>query len=176
MTGSLFHPERPRIKPSRPAVDYVLEVVAALLLVGMLALTLLSFGQLPEQIPTHYNAAGAADAFGARWTLLILPVVGAVLWGLLTLVNRFPHLWNYPVKITEHNAASQYRRGRTFMALLKVEVMGMFTYLVWGTIQTANAPSPQLNPLVLWGLMGIVLLTLVVFIILTLQDRDPNAA
>lgn len=58
----------------------IIEVVCALLLLGMVLGPVLFWGQLPDQIPGHYNGAGEIDRWGDKWELLLLPVFGAILY------------------------------------------------------------------------------------------------
>ena len=64
----------------------------ALLAVGLLALAgsalFLAFcwRRIPERIPTHFNGAGQIDAWGEKSTVLILPILGGVVFGMLRFV------------------------------------------------------------------------------------------
>ena len=41
-----------------------------------------------EEIPIHWNAAGEADGFGSRWTLLLTPAIGVFVVGLIAVIAR----------------------------------------------------------------------------------------
>lgn len=64
----------------------------ALLAVGPLALAgsalFLAFRwqRIPERIPPHFNGAGQIDAWGEKSTVLILPILGGVVLGMLQFV------------------------------------------------------------------------------------------
>jgi uncharacterized membrane protein len=129
--------ERPVLDITYSPQDVALEAAALgslLLNTGMVALF---WSGLPARVPTHFDWSGRADAWGNKSTLLILPGVSLVLYLMLTIVNRYPHTFNYPWPITAQNAAEQYRLARSLLAWLKVEVIILFTLLEWVTIQTA---------------------------------------
>ena len=55
--------------------------LAKLLTVFPMAMTLIWLQFLPDRVPIRYSFSGAIDAWGSKWTYLILP--GVVLgWGL----------------------------------------------------------------------------------------------
>src|SRR5579862_2084713 len=59
--------------------------------------------QMPAQVPTHFGFNGTPDAFGAKSSLLVLPVVTLALYGLLSVLSFFPQAFNYPVEVTAGN-------------------------------------------------------------------------
>lgn len=145
----LFKTNRPRINIPLQSYDYALEILAAIGLLVLLALPVFYYGQLPEQIPTHFGANGLPDKFGPKLTLWLLPIVGLCIYGLMTFVNRRPDWFNFPVKITAENAARQYGLAVRLIRLLKAMVTVLFAYLVWGTIHVAHGGSDGLNSWVL---------------------------
>ncbi|MBR5093912.1 MAG: DUF1648 domain-containing protein [Oscillospiraceae bacterium] len=101
-------------------------IVSPLILLGSIAYILLIWRQLPEQIPTHYNAAGQIDGYGGRGTLLIMPVIGLVTDLVVALVGRFPKSWNTGVRVTALNRARVYRLVRDLMADLRITMALLF--------------------------------------------------
>jgi len=77
--------------------------------------------------------------------LLFLPLGGAFLYMLLTVVSRFPHTFNYPCKITQENAEVQYLLARYLLAFLKAEIIWVFVYIQWMTIQVALGKAAGLG-------------------------------
>jgi len=141
--------DRPRINIPLQSYDYALEILAASGFLALIGLPLFHYGQLPEQIPTHFGPDGMPDKFGPKISLWLLPVIGLFIYGLMTFLNRRPDWFNYPVKITAENAARQYGLAVRMIRLLKALVMLLFAYLVWGTINVANGGSDGLNNWVL---------------------------
>lgn len=54
-----------------------------------LAMTLVFFKDLPEQIPGHYGATGAVDRMGYKFEALIIPILSLVLGGLFIFLSLF---------------------------------------------------------------------------------------
>ena len=63
--------------------------IAVLFLVLMMAFTAFHYGELPAEIPIHYNAAGVPDGYGEKQDVWALPVIAIALFGgLLTLEKK----------------------------------------------------------------------------------------
>ena len=101
-------------------------ILAPVILLASIAIILILWRRLPEEIPTHYNAAGEIDGYGGRGTLLILPIVGLVTDLSFALVGRFPKSWNTGKRVTVLNRARVYRLVRDLMADLRLAMALMF--------------------------------------------------
>ena len=88
--------QRPKIKLELAIADKTIEILGWLLICAVWGLTILNYTNLPNIIPTHYNGAGVADGFGEKWMILTLPLVATVLFIGITIINKFPHIFNYP--------------------------------------------------------------------------------
>jgi len=79
--------ERPRIHIPLQSFDYLLEILAALGLLALLGLSTYYYGQLPEQVPSHFGPDGLPDKYGSKNSLWLLPILGSVIFVLMTFVN-----------------------------------------------------------------------------------------
>ena len=79
---------------------------------------------LPEQLPSHFNAAGAADSFSGRSSLLVLLVIAWAVFLLMVLLLMIPGLW-------EKAQGSQrgVRASRGMTAWLTLIITLMFSYI-----------------------------------------------
>ncbi|RZL52579.1 MAG: DUF1648 domain-containing protein, partial [Pedobacter sp.] len=66
---------RPKIKLVLTKWDKVLESVCITLLIILWITILVSYAQLPDTIPIHYNALGKGDGYGNKTSILFLPIV-----------------------------------------------------------------------------------------------------
>lgn len=163
--------DRPELKVPRTRLDYALEILAAVgMFLGLYDLAA-NYSKLPASIPTHFNFKGVVDSWGGKETILILGVGIVVLYGTLTLVNRIPHLYNYPWEITEENAPRQYRLARTFITLLKAEIVWLFAAIIGETIKVALGQSNQMQPTSLFFFLGLLATTVVGYFILSYRAR-----
>lgn len=148
------------VPPGMRRGDWLLEVPAVVGIAALIVLPLLKWSSLPEKIPTHFGFSGEPDSWGAKWIIWLLPGIGLVLYGFLTIAVRFPHRFNYPWPINEENAQRQYALARTLIALIKIEVIWLFAFLAWRSIEIANGNATGLSaaflPVVLVVLLGTV--------------------
>jgi hydrogenase-4 membrane subunit HyfE len=82
-------------------------------------------------------------------SVLFLPVVNIVLYLVLTVLSRLPHIHNYMVNITEENAYYQYSNSIQLLRILKLIMSAVLTYIGFTTIQVALEHQSGLSPLFL---------------------------
>ena len=79
----------------KPAfLDRLLNALALLVLAGISLFLAARWQALPSRVPMHYNAFGEIDRWGSKTSLAALLGVAWVLYGLLSVIGRFPALWN----------------------------------------------------------------------------------
>ncbi|MEQ8174199.1 MAG: DUF1648 domain-containing protein [Syntrophomonadaceae bacterium] len=143
---SSYRKPRPVIKLPRTTLDNYLETVSVLGLFAMVYLLARYWTGLPSIVPTHFGAAGQPDGWGSKTSLFVNLGLGLFFYLGLTVLYRFPHIYNYLYTINEANAQVQYRLARSLVSGLKAGVILIFTYGEWATIQTALGQSTGLGP------------------------------
>jgi uncharacterized membrane protein len=137
--------QRPRIKLELRSSDKIIEGLGWISVIGIWVLTLYNYFELPEIIPTHFNARGEADGFGSKSNLLSLPIISTALFLGLTILNKKPHLFNYPSAITVENALQQYTNATRLLRALKLVIVVIFGLIVLRTIQNVNGNADGLG-------------------------------
>ena len=127
---------RPRIQPSLTVFDKRIEQLSVLFLVLLTGLSVYVFIKTPDIIPVHFGISGKPDSYGSKWALIILPVVGLGSYLLLTMLNRYPHIFNYPVTITEQNAEKQYAVATRMLRCIKLAILVLLVMIVLFTYLT----------------------------------------
>jgi uncharacterized membrane protein len=153
---------RPVLHLPRTPVETLLEVLIALGIIAIIAITAWGYFTLPRIIITHYGLSGTPNAYGGKEPLLIVPIIAVCVAVLLTVLSRYPHLSNYPWPITAENAPRQYALTRLLMLWIAFEMVWILCGLEWILIQAAQGSPP--NALLL--LIPAMLLTFIVTIIL----------
>ena len=155
---------RPRIKIELTATDKAVELFGWFALLAIWVLTITSYSNLPDTIPTHYNGMGNADGFGSKTNILILPLIASILFVGMTILNKFPYLFNYPAKITVENALRQYTNATRMLRYMKLILVNLFGLIAYKTIQGANGQSFGLGVWFLPLTMGLIFIPLTYFI------------
>ena len=163
--------ERPKLKIQLSPTDKVFELLGWGALLALWAWTGTSFSNLPDTIPTHFNAAGEADGFGSKASIIGLPVIATLLYIGLTLLNRVPHIFNFPTPVTEDNALKQYTNATRMIRYLKLILVFVFAGISYQTIQQANGTGEGLG---LWFLpltLVLIFVPLIYFVSKSFQTK-----
>ena len=163
--------DRPRIGIGLTTGDKILEIAGWVLVIFIWAMTILKYPSLPESIPMHFNASGQVDGYGGRGTILLLPVLSAILFGGLTILNKYPHIFNYPVPVTDENAERQYRYATRLIRYIKLILVLIFLCIEFQTIQTASGKSAGLWHWFLPVTMVLVFVPIVFFIFKAVRSK-----
>ncbi|MEA5573499.1 DUF1648 domain-containing protein [Calothrix sp. UHCC 0171] len=114
-------------------------------IVGLFGIAIHAWFALPETIPTHFGFYGRANGWGSKNILWLFPILSLWIYGLLTLLNRYPHIFNYPVQITEENALRQYQIACSMLNWLKTEMIWLFAYTEWQIFDLATRENPSIG-------------------------------
>jgi uncharacterized membrane protein len=157
--------ERPKVNLPLTPTDRIVE------LSGWIALFVLWIGiwwyypSLPDNIPAHFDVNGQVNRYDHKNTIFLLPAIGSIIVVGLTVLNRFPHLFNYPTTITAENALVQYTYATRLIRYLKTTILFVFLFLTYTTIQIAAGETNQLAPWFLPITLIAVFIPVVFFII-----------
>jgi uncharacterized membrane protein len=128
--------------------------VNLIIILGLLGFSLWAWPELPDQIPTHFNASGVPDAWKPKssGTWLLAPGVGlALVLGMgffrLMLPKR-PGWVNLPDKTKLTDLPEVARKPVVtmlsgFLSLVQLEILVIFALIQWSTYRAALGHSTQ---------------------------------
>ena len=163
--------KRPKIELLLNQTDKIIEITGWIAVFGMWVLTVANYSELSDIIPTHYNGAGEADGFGNKSNILSLPIISTLIFIGLTVLNKYPHLFNYPSEITKENALNQYTNASRMIRFLKFIIMIIFGLIIFKTIQNANGNTDGLGTWFLPLTMGMIFIPIIYFLINTNKKK-----
>jgi uncharacterized membrane protein len=137
--------KRPRIKVPLEGIDIVADLASLTILILIVVFTLIDYPDLPETIATHFNGAGEPDGYGHKSTLWLLPAVGFTFFIGFYFLNKYPHIHNYMVNITEENALKNYRISTRILRFVNFFTCILFAYIQYHMISSANNTSLSLG-------------------------------
>lgn len=137
--------QRPKLKLKITPLEYILNSLAAVLLISSTVYLSFSWADLPVEVPAHYNAVGEVDRWGSKWEMLILPLIAGLMWIGMTVLEKYPHVYNY-MNLTKENVRGQYLNARLLVNVLKNTITIIFAYLTWKDIQVAHGTEDALGP------------------------------
>lgn len=146
------HPgtSRPRIDVPKQPTDRAIELVGYGALLMLFGIPAIFYSSLPESIPIHFGFDGVPGRTGPRHMIWLLPGIGIILYvGLMWLVN-YPHLFNYPVRLTTENIYRQYRYAQRLLRINATLVVVLFAFLKYTGVQVAFG---QMDAIPTWPLL-----------------------
>ncbi|MFM7638826.1 MAG: DUF1648 domain-containing protein [Bacteroidota bacterium] len=154
-----------KIKLELTTTDKTFEILGWVSIFAVWVLTITNYTNLPDTIPTHYNGAGQADGFGGKGNILTLPLIATVLFIGLTILNKFPHVFNYPTNITTDNALQQYTNATRMIRYLKFIIVVIFGLIALQTIRNASGQRSGLGVWFLPLTLGLIFISMTYFVI-----------
>lgn len=164
--------ERPRIKIELTITDKVFEVLGWFAVLAIWIITIASYSGLPNTIPIHYNGAGQVDGFGEKESILILPLMATITFVVLTILNKFPHIFNYLNKITKENALEQYTNGTRMIRYLKFVIVIVFGLIEFKIIQNATEHTSGLGVWFLPLTLGLIFIPMIYFMVKQFKTKQ----
>lgn len=162
---------RPRIKLSLTLTDKLVEICGWLCIGLLWWETFHYYPGLPDTIPVHYGFSGNVDAYGSKRMMLTLPTIATILFLGISLLNQFPHIFNYPVKINSENAERQYRAATRLLRYLKLLIPVIFGFIESETILSISSGSAKINGWFFPMMMGLIFIPLIVYILLAVRSN-----
>lgn len=116
----------PNLKIMPSSSDRLADFVSLAILVLAWIFLLSTYAYMPEIVPIHLDGSGKADGFANKTSLFIGPSISLIIYIVLTYLNKYPQIYNYPSVINENNAAQYYTIGSRMIRYLKLSVMIVF--------------------------------------------------
>lgn len=127
--------ERPVLKIKLTLADKISEIAGWIILSLLWAFLILNFTSISDTIPINCSTTGKPDGFGSRITIFFMPILSTILFVGMTILNKYPHIFNYPSKITIENAERQYTIATKLIRYLKLIIVITFSFIAF---QIAN--------------------------------------
>lgn len=147
---------RPRLRVELTAADRFLEWIGAAILLFLIGFSVFAYLHLPEIIPTHYDLRGQTDANGSKTSIFTLPLVALVLFVGMSILNQYPHHFNYLTEITPENAPQQYKNATQMIRIAKLCIVLIFNIIAVSTYLVAAQHIPNLT---VWLVPAVLLLS-----------------
>lgn len=157
----LQNPQIPQSELKWHLTDRFYEIGGWVLLVGIWGFILFYFKNLPDIIPTHFSIDGTPDGFSNKGMIFLLPSIITVLFGGLSILNRYPHRYIYGVSINPLNAKRNYQSATRKARFIKFILVLLFSFICYQSVQVALGKSDGLGK---WFLPA----TFIVFFLITI--------
>ena len=162
--------KRPKIILELTTTDKVFEILGWISILAIWVLTTINYQNLPDNIPIHFNGSGQPDGFGGKVNILTLPLIATILFIGMTILNKFPHVFNYPTNISADNALGQYTNATRMIRYLKLIIVVIFGLIELQTIRNVNEQTSGLGVWFLPLTLGLIFIPLTFFVVKSLNS------
>lgn len=163
--------KQPKLNIQPSTTQRIFDFLSVILVGFYTGYAALSYSNLPDKIPIHFNAKGLPDSYGSKTTMLLLVALGLLVFFLILFINRKPHTFNYPVKIDATNARNHYSAAMNMMSLVNLFCAGIFAYIIYMGIQTAMGKATGLGSSFLFVIFGGLALIIGYYLFQTLSNK-----
>lgn len=161
--------DRPKIKIPFEPIDIIIELVSIALLIFMWSHVMANFNDLPETIASHFNAKGLPDGYSSKQFLWFLPGLATLLYAGICWINRYPHLHNYMINITEKNAFELYRTSTKTLRVVNMLCVLLFAYISYNIVEGAKNEYSGLGWAFFYVIITVSILLPIVLIVYQLK-------
>jgi uncharacterized membrane protein len=162
---------KPRIRVESTIVKRLLELVSIAGIIYIAYVLTQNWDSMPDRVPSHYGLDGRPDTYADKSSILTLPVVGFVIYMVITILDRYPHMFSYIWKITPENAYRQYQLAGTMLSAMKAEVIWIFNYIAVSTVKISLGKSDSLSPLFLPILLLVIFGPICLYLYVSYKER-----
>lgn len=135
-------------------INKFLDIIGLALVVALVIMTFIYWGNAPDIIPTHYNFKGEVDAYGSKNTVFILLPIVLITYIGIAVLSKFPQVYNYPVEINLRNKEKQYLMASTFIRVLNVEIVTLFFFIQMNSGKVLSIACLFIFLLIIFGSIG----------------------
>lgn len=121
---------QPKLPPFYSNEELIVQFAMIFLSALCWGLFLQQYPAAPDQLPVHFNLEGQADRYGSKSGLVFLPIMSSLICIGFIFLARFPHLFNFPVQITDENAQFQYKKAKIVLSTVGALCVALFTLLI----------------------------------------------
>lgn len=147
----------------KTAFSKIANLISLIFVIGILIYILIVWKDIPDMIPGHYNMAGEIDKYSSKNSIWILVGVQILLFAMMSVIERFPNIWNTGVKITAENRERVYTTLRNMLSYLKMMIMGYFSYMTFQSIAGGNLHSMSVFVFLLLVFGGMAIFLIKIF-------------
>lgn len=155
--------KNPKINPVLSKVGLAFQILSALLLFSIFIMFLTQWAKLPATVATHYNFFGTPDSYGSKSQFFALLIVETALYLLITVIIKFPWIYNTPYEITEKNAPVLYGIMKEMLAVVNFEITASFSYILFAGFMVAKGRMHGLGNIFLIVFLAAVTLTIIFY-------------
>lgn len=138
----------------------IINILCIIMLLGTTIFLIVYWKHMPDVIPMHYNLWGEVDGQGNKASIIVLPIVNWIMFGVISIAEMCPGAWNTGVRVTPQNSARIYRILSRLIIAIKIEVVALFSFITINSALSNNMPI-KFVPITLILMFGTIIISLI---------------
>lgn len=130
-------------------IERILAVLGIVILLVTTIFLAIKFSSITGEVPTHFNAAGEADEYGSKFSLLVPIILGWVIYITDLILLKFPKAWNVP-------RGWAYGPIKMMVVVLNVFIAISFSWMTIASVQ-GEGLGPGFIIITLGGVFGTII-------------------
>ncbi len=136
-------------------------LTALVALLGFTGFALYGPVQLPDHVPTHFDALGRADAWTTLSSFETLPFIAVIAYVVLSVMTAFSWLARDAAEKNPEDVPGIETTLFKLIKWVKAELLGVFAYIQISSIQAVRREELTSSSLAWWILLTALLVTIV---------------
>jgi hypothetical protein len=165
-----YNYNKPKLNIPKSALQRVFDIITLIVFAAGIIHLFTVWGQLSDQVPAHYNAAGEVNRWGSKWELILLPIIAAFLAIFMTFLEKHPEWHNY-MNLNENNIEFQYKNSILLLNVIKNECVLLFVFVDYNIVQVALGKAESLGILFLPIFLVILFGSMLFFIVRSIKHK-----
>ena len=157
----LFRSEKEEIMNRKRVFVIIAEVVPLLMLAALVIYLIVRWNSIPDTIPFHFNAAGTADSWRGKKSIITEPVIAGFVYLLLTWISSMMNP-NESNNITE----ALSRTIKLMFRILKIEAMCLIWYITYCEAEAISSGTAYI-----YIFVGVIMVTSIGFSIKAVMQK-----
>lgn len=113
--------DQPKLQPEPKFFDKFSNSLLLVLLLGLWVYSIIIYQNIQKaKVPLPEEPSMN------KYLVLLMPVIATFICGLLYRLSCFPHLFNYPVRVTPQNAVRLYNLATRMLRIVNLTIAAMF--------------------------------------------------
>jgi uncharacterized membrane protein len=146
-----------------------------LVVLWQIAYVRLVWGRLPARLPSHFGWDGQPNRYAGRGIVWVLVGVSALVCVLLTVLERFPRVFNLPAPRGSADRPRQEALAVQMLGWLRLETALTIAYLLWTIVRLAMQQRVGLGVAFTILPVAAILLTVLGFVVRMVRGGDDAA-
>ena len=163
--------ERPKIVLEPTIADKIKTTFAFCLLMILWGFSIWIFSKAPDSVPSHFDLQGNVDRYSNKYTLLLLPLLGTIIFFVLNYLSKKPHVLNYAYSLNKDNYAAAYKNATSMLHILKLIVIILFCIIQAMVYKAIHKEASNFENILLFCTIAIIIFIPIYFSIKTFAKK-----